>query len=151
MHRVCLRLGCLLGPLAVAQSRRLGAPCFKPDRRAHRAQPTTVEAPEHIGWWADGWGDGQDHPRSAYVHLPFCKRRCYYCDFPIRAVGPHVDAPAVQSTMEVYVELLCTEIRATAAAVGVPLRTVYFGGGTPSLVPPALLGRILAALRAHHG
>ena len=96
---------------------------------------------------------------SAYVHLPFCRRRCYYCDFAISVVGDAVESDAVRQGMEAYVERVCREIRhtpfapSTAAAAGNawPLRTVFFGGGTPSLVPPDLLRRIVDALRARFG
>ena len=96
---------------------------------------------------------------SAYVHLPFCRRRCYYCDFAISVVGDGVESDAVRRGMEAYVDRVCREIRdtplapSTAAAAGNdwPLRTVFFGGGTPSLVPPDLLRRIVDALRARFG
>ena len=96
---------------------------------------------------------------SAYVHLPFCRRRCYYCDFAISVVGDAVESDAVRQGMEAYVDRVCREIRntpfapSTAAAAGNdwPLRTVFFGGGTPSLVPPDLLRRVVDALRARFG
>ena len=78
--------------------------------------------------------------RAAYVHLPFCRRRCHYCDFPIQVVGSKPGAADVAA--EKYCELLLREIRATAASMGStaaaakaatagPLRSLYFGGGTP--------------------
>ena len=98
---------------------------------------------------------------SAYVHLPFCRRRCYYCDFAISVVGDAVESDAVRQGMEAYVDRVCREIEntpfapSTAAAAGdekdYPLRTVFFGGGTPSLVPPDLLRRVLDALRSKFG
>ena len=97
---------------------------------------------------------------SAYVHLPFCRRRCYYCDFAISVVGDAVESDAVRQGMEAYVDRVCREIEntpfapSTAAAGDAkewPLRTVFFGGGTPSLVPPDLLRRVLDALRSKFG
>ena len=97
---------------------------------------------------------------SAYVHLPFCRRRCYYCDFAISVVGDAVESDAVRQGMEAYVDRVCREIENTpfapsTAAAGdekdYPLRTVFFGGGTPSLVPPDLLRRVLDALRSKFG
>jgi putative oxygen-independent coproporphyrinogen III oxidase len=94
-------------------------------------------------------------PRACYVHLPFCRRRCHYCDFPIQVVGSAsgaADAPA-----ERYCNLLQREIRATRLAGDDgstkrgALRSLYFGGGTPSLTPPALFAGIVDALRERYG
>ncbi|CAD7701954.1 unnamed protein product [Ostreobium quekettii] len=93
----------------------------------------------------------RDAPASAYVHLPFCKRRCFYCDFPVRAVGDDAGTPAVQDAMSKYVDLVCAEIDANVRLGSRPLQTVFFGGGTPSLTAPGLLERILASLRRKLG
>ena len=87
------------------------------------------------------------------MHLPFCKRKCFYCDFPVVAVGAAgADTPAAADRFSDYVAILTREIAATRRA-GAPaeLRTVFFGGGTPSLIPPALLADVLAALRRGFG
>lgn len=86
-----------------------------------------------------------DAPRSAYVHIPFCRRRCFYCDFPIAVAGDRArgeTSPRIQH----YVETLCREIAATPVQGG-SLETVFFGGGTPSLLSVAQVGQILTALR----
>lgn len=93
-------------------------------------------------------------PSSVYVHIPFCKRRCFYCDFPIVAVGERTDSNKdhMDSTMTDYVDLICREIRVAAKAnPSKPLQTIFFGGGTPSLLPPPLLLRILSTLDANFG
>ena len=79
---------------------------------------------------------------SAYVHIPFCRRRCYYCDFPITVVG---DRPGngISNWMVEYVEVVCSEIAATPSG-GKPLKTVFFGGGTPSLLPLKELEQIIS-------
>ena len=90
---------------------------------------------------------------AAYVHLPFCKRKCFYCDFPVVAVGAAgADSPAVADRFSDYLSLLLREIAATRR-VGprAELSTVFFGGGTPSLIPPAQLGDVLDALRRGFG
>ncbi|URR35627.1 radical SAM family heme chaperone HemW [Thermosynechococcus sp. HN-54] len=80
---------------------------------------------------------------AAYIHLPFCRRRCFYCDFPITVVG---DSPTLaESLIQEYVAALRQEIAHTPAEP-LPLQTIFFGGGTPSLVPPQYIGQLLEAL-----
>lgn len=86
---------------------------------------------------------------SAYVHLPFCLRRCFYCDFPISVVGDR-QTTGIRLRMEEYVSWLCREIVA-APMLGGALRTVFFGGGTPSLLPVDLLEKILVTLEEKFG
>jgi len=76
--------------------------------------------------------------RGVYVHIPFCLVHCPYCDFNAHAGMEDVKAP--------YVAALIAEIE--AAADGGPVDTIAFGGGTPTELAPAELGRILAALRS---
>ncbi len=88
-------------------------------------------------------------PVAAYLHIPFCRRRCYYCDFPITVLGER--PPTETSSLVVdYVEALCREIEITPAS-GQVLTTVFFGGGTPSLLPVSLLERILKTLENRFG
>ncbi len=92
-------------------------------------------------------------PRSAYVHIPFCRRRCFYCDFPISVLGNQRRGETSLS-VEGYVETLCTEIQATpnlGANLGASLQTVFFGGGTPSLLSVAQVEQILAVLDQRFG
>lgn len=93
-------------------------------------------------------------PTSAYIHLPFCRKRCHYCDFPIVALGSslnqsHDDDPRIVD----YIELICREIKATRSDFDQcpPLETVFFGGGTPSLVPPRLVSLVLDTLKSKFG
>ena len=75
--------------------------------------------------------------QSAYVHLPFCKRRCYYCDFPITVAGKHATGEATPAMLD-YVELLKQEILQQAPS-SAPLSTVFFGthkGCRPALSSP---------------
>ena len=72
-----------------------------------------------------------------YVHIPFCSSRCSYCDF---ATGLYEGQLA-----ERYVAALIGELRASQQR-GARVDTIYFGGGTPSLLSPAQLDRILATL-----
>ncbi|MDJ0508655.1 MAG: radical SAM family heme chaperone HemW [Crocosphaera sp.] len=83
-------------------------------------------------------------PESVYVHIPFCRRRCYYCDFPISVLGDKLDTNKSGSVNQ-YVDFLCQEIKLTPS-YGVPLKTVFFGGGTPSLLPIKSLEKVLKSL-----
>jgi putative oxygen-independent coproporphyrinogen III oxidase len=88
-------------------------------------------------------------PHSAYIHIPFCRRRCFYCDFPITVVGDRARGET-SSRMQTYVEALCQEIRATPV-LGPALQTVFFGGGTPSLLSVAQVAQILTTLADRFG
>ncbi|MBE7561058.1 radical SAM family heme chaperone HemW [bacterium] len=79
-------------------------------------------------------------PLGLYLHFPFCEMRCHYCDF-VTAVG----APEVRRR---YVDALCAEIVTRAAEADRPITSVFFGGGTPSLLSPADIRQIGHALRA---
>jgi oxygen-independent coproporphyrinogen-3 oxidase len=75
--------------------------------------------------------------RALYIHWPFCAKKCPYCDFNSH-VRAGVDVAAWQ-------EALIADMRAEAAvAGGEALTSIFFGGGTPSLMPPALVGALLA-------
>jgi oxygen-independent coproporphyrinogen-3 oxidase len=85
---------------------------------------------------------------AAYIHLPFCRQRCFYCDFPVTIVGQK--PLRLSGWVEEYVAAVCQEIRAYDSG-GNPLQTIFFGGGTPSLLPIAGLRQILATLRGKWG
>ncbi|MEM1168702.1 MAG: radical SAM family heme chaperone HemW [Cyanobacteria bacterium P01_H01_bin.35] len=88
-------------------------------------------------------------PSSAYVHIPFCRRRCYYCDFPISVVGDGKKGDNFSPIQE-YVEVICEEINITKSFCQ-PLKTIFFGGGTPSLLSVGQLSRILDTLEQKLG
>ncbi len=87
-------------------------------------------------------------PSSAYVHIPFCRRRCFYCDFPISVVGDRKRGET-SGTIDQYVQVLCQEIAITPV-LG-QLQTIFFGGGTPSLLSVDQLNCMLAALQKRFG
>lgn len=76
-----------------------------------------------------------------YIHIPFCRQKCFYCDFPSFAGRERYEAD--------YTNALCRELAVQGVLYrekwGSP-RTIYMGGGTPSLLPERLLGRILQAI-----
>lgn len=76
-----------------------------------------------------------------YIHVPFCARRCAYCDFYSTTLAASLQVD--------YVNALCREIALRRnEAGGDRIETVYLGGGTPSLLAPLLLGRIFDAVWA---
>ncbi|MGF1460643.1 MAG: radical SAM family heme chaperone HemW [Leptolyngbyaceae cyanobacterium] len=88
-------------------------------------------------------------PRAAYIHIPFCRRRCFYCDFPI-AVAGDLARGETSPRMQTYVDALAREIRITPV-LGAPLTTVFLGGGTPSLLSAAQVAQVLTALADRFG
>ena len=86
--------------------------------------------------------------RHLYLHVPFCTRRCSYCDFSI-AVRKRI--PAREYVDAVLQELQLVGTTDPARQPGVSgsevLETIYLGGGTPSLLPPAALATLLTSLR----
>jgi putative oxygen-independent coproporphyrinogen III oxidase len=90
---------------------------------------------------------------AAYVHIPFCRRRCFYCDFPISVLGDR-RAGNHSGTISQYVEMLCQEIQLTSitgSSEKHPLQTIFLGGGTPSLLSIEQLGKILDCLDRSFG
>ncbi|HIU33538.1 MAG TPA: radical SAM family heme chaperone HemW [Candidatus Pullichristensenella excrementigallinarum] len=77
-------------------------------------------------------------PLSVYIHIPFCLSKCAYCDF--------ASFPGQEAHWEAYFRALNAEIRAAGDA-RYRVETVFFGGGTPSLVPAELLADTLATVR----
>ena len=71
---------------------------------------------------------------ALYVHVPFCRSKCAYCDF-FSLPGP--------SQAEAYVEALIKEVQLRGRLWGAKLNTFYFGGGTPSCLKPELLAAVL--------
>jgi putative oxygen-independent coproporphyrinogen III oxidase len=89
-------------------------------------------------------------PFGFYVHVPFCVTRCGYCDFntyTAAELGPG-------ATRESYADTVIAEIRLARRVLGdvdLLVQTVFVGGGTPTLLPPGDLGRVLDAIRAEFG
>jgi oxygen-independent coproporphyrinogen-3 oxidase len=82
-------------------------------------------------------------PFGVYIHWPFCLSKCPYCDF-----NSHVRHVAIDETR--YVAAFAAEIAATAArAPGRTVSTIFFGGGTPSLMQPQTVAAILEAIGRH--
>lgn len=81
----------------------------------------------------------EKRPLGLYIHIPFCVRKCAYCDF--------LSFPSDDAAKERYVDALCEEIRANQEnAEEYMVETIYFGGGTPSVLSVEQLGRIVGAI-----
>ena len=96
-----------------------------------------------------------ERPFGIYVHVPFCTTRCGYCDFntyTAAELGGSSRAAAV--SLDSYPDRAIGEIGFARTVLGraeVPVSTVFFGGGTPTLLPPPAFGRILRAIDAKFG
>ncbi|MES9604149.1 radical SAM family heme chaperone HemW [Actinomadura sp. NPDC000929] len=95
----------------------------------------------------DGLGK---RPFAFYVHVPFCVTRCGYCDFntyTATELGPG-------ASRDSYADTAIREVRMARRVLGdvdLPVETVFVGGGTPTLLPPDDLGRVLSAIDAEFG
>ena len=78
---------------------------------------------------------------SLYIHIPFCKRKCFYCDF--------LSAPADVRTMEMYVQALLFEIQSyrKSGLARRKIKTIFIGGGTPSILAPEQIEKILLEIK----
>jgi oxygen-independent coproporphyrinogen-3 oxidase len=85
-------------------------------------------------------------PLALYVHIPWCLKKCPYCDFNSHALRADVDAGAQEQR---YIEALLVDLEASLPLVwGRPVTSVFIGGGTPSLFAPETIERLLAGIRA---
>ncbi len=102
--------------------------CVPPSFRAPMRQCTRRRA------------EGRTSVEALYLHVPFCKSRCAYCDFA-------TDACEDGAAMNAYVEALCLQVRRAARAglLG-QVKTVYVGGGTPTHLGSARLGQLASTL-----
>lgn len=82
-------------------------------------------------------------PLSVYIHIPFCVRKCLYCDF--------LSAPAKEEEQRKYVQALLLEIKEESGSyANYTVKTVFIGGGTTSVLPGEEIGRILDTLRENY-
>jgi len=116
------------------------------------ALPDGDPAPEDGRLPADVGRDLGRRPLAAYVHVPFCASRCGYCDFNTYTAADLGGAPG--TSRDAYLDALAREIALADGVLGAgrpPLSTVFFGGGTPTLLAASELGGILGRLRDSFG
>lgn len=88
-------------------------------------------------------GNHNSEPIGLYLHIPFCLRKCPYCDFNTYA--------GLESQFDDTVDAICAELRMQARLVeGREVATVFLGGGTPTVLNAAQLTRLLAAVHEHY-
>ena len=112
----------------------------------YTSYPTAAQFTPAVG--AGQWGDWLaraplDQAVLLYLHIPFCKRLCWYCGCNTRAMNR-------ESVIASYVDLLLREADLVLARIGRPVRvgSIHLGGGTPNMLAPADLERLFAGLAA---
>ena len=86
-------------------------------------------------------GSGSLRVRAAYLHVPFCFHKCHYCDF--------YSIVDTQDRQEVFVDRMDQDLRSLGSRCETPLSAVFIGGGTPTLLRPDLLSRLLRSVTRH--
>jgi oxygen-independent coproporphyrinogen-3 oxidase len=93
-------------------------------------------------------------PLGFYLHVPYCATRCGYCDFNTYTATELRGSGGALASRENYADVLVDEVRLARKVLGDdprPVETVFVGGGTPTLLPAADLGRMLGAIREEFG
>ena len=90
---------------------------------------------------------------SFYAHIPYCVKRCGYCDFNTYTPGELKEGSDIAQVSNGYIDLLIQESKIARTEVDTkePIPTIFFGGGTPTLMEPADLGRVLKSLESDFG
>ena len=90
-------------------------------------------------------------PRSAYIHIPFCHRRCFYCDFTVIPLGNNIETLKGNGskTVKEYLHYLKKEILSIKHKSS--LSTIYIGGGTPSILNPLQIKDLINLLKMNYG
>tara|TARA_Y100001970_G_scaffold151974_1_gene186106 strand:- start:3147 stop:4370 length:1224 start_codon:yes stop_codon:yes gene_type:complete len=90
-------------------------------------------------------------PKSAYVHIPFCHRRCFYCDFSVIPIGDNVTSVngLENKIINAYLDILKKEILSIKHKSS--LSTIYIGGGTPSILNPLQIGELIKLFKTYYG
>ena len=85
---------------------------------------------------------------SIYVHIPYCIKRCGYCDFNTYTPSELQDGASLEVVSADYIDAVVQELKSAPKDL---VSTIFFGGGTPSLMPARDLGRVITAIREHNG
>lgn len=85
---------------------------------------------------------------SFYVHIPYCIKRCGYCDFNTYTPNELQDGASLEIVSNDYIDAVLKELEVAPTD---PVPTIFFGGGTPSLLPAHDLGRVISTIKARNG
>ena len=85
-----------------------------------------------------------------YVHIPYCVKRCGYCDFNTYTPSELKITEGLAQISNSYIDLLLMEIKAAKVQVGqsANVPSIFFGGGTPSLMQPDDIGRVISTIKS---
>jgi oxygen-independent coproporphyrinogen-3 oxidase len=115
------------------------------------AQPSGVVAPEDGRLPPEALTQVGSRPFGIYLHVPFCVTRCGYCDFNTYTATERGTDPG--ATLDTWADAALAELDLARRVLGaaVPVTSVFVGGGTPSLLDPRDLGRVLAGITEQFG
>ncbi|MCT2590388.1 radical SAM family heme chaperone HemW [Streptomyces sp. N2-109] len=118
------------------------------------ALPDGEPVPEDGSLPAHALTGAASRPLGFYLHVPYCATRCGYCDFNTYTAGELRGSDGTLTSQDTYAETLAEEVRLARKVLGDDPRavqTVFVGGGTPTLLPAADLGRMLGVIREEFG
>ena len=136
-----------------------------PSRRRQSSRQASVSVGKSID--LDVLPTSEDQPIGLYIHIPYCRRRCRYCNFAIVPIGtrpfteyssssplalPDDATRGFEKMNDSYLQCLVTElqrIQRKTNGTKIPLESIYFGGGTPSLAPIDTIATILKEAYIH--
>ncbi|MCM3883964.1 radical SAM family heme chaperone HemW [Frankia sp. R82] len=116
--------------------------------------PDGAAPPDDGALPADALAELDRRPFGVYVHVPYCAARCGYCDFNTYTAADLGGALVSSVGLTTFVDIAGSEIRLARRVlgpVGFPVSTVFLGGGTPTLLPPADLARLLRLVADEFG
>ncbi|MDX3224273.1 radical SAM family heme chaperone HemW [Streptomyces sp. ME19-01-6] len=116
--------------------------------------PDGEPMPEDGALPASAVAGAADRPLGIYLHVPYCATRCGYCDFNTYTATELRGSGGVLASRDNYAEMVAEEVRLARKVLGDdtrPVETVFVGGGTPTLLAAADLGRMLGAIRDEFG
>jgi putative oxygen-independent coproporphyrinogen III oxidase len=116
--------------------------------------PDGEPMPEDGALPASAVAGAANRPLGFYLHVPYCATRCGYCDFNTYTATELRGSGGVLASRDNYAEMVAEEVRLARKVLGDdprPVETVFVGGGTPTLLGAADLGRMLGAIRDEFG